>query len=91
MLSETPSVDITHPVEVLRFNISRRGATRLTSKPRFSGYKDITPQLPRILLEATGQPKHHTQHDIINNTSPWASSTLVMIQSRERKFLLCPT
>ena len=31
--------------------------TRFTSKPKFSGYEDITPQHPGILLEATGQLK----------------------------------
>ena len=31
--------------------------TRFTSKPKFSGYQDITPQHPGILLEATGQLK----------------------------------
>ena len=42
--------------------------TRFTSKPKFSGYKDITPQHPGILLEATGQLKtshttcHHQKH-----------------------------
>ena len=51
--------------------------TRFTSKPRFSGYEDITPQHSGILLEATGNPKHDIQHDIINNTAPWASFTLI--------------
>ena len=31
--------------------------TQFTSKPKFSGYQDITPQHPGILLEATGQLK----------------------------------
>ena len=30
---------------------------RFTSNPKFSGYEDITPQHPGILLEATGQLK----------------------------------
>ena len=30
--------------------------------------------------------KHHTQHDIINNTALWASFTLIMLHSREREF-----
>ena len=33
-----PGKDISHPVGALRINISRRGVTRFTSKPRFSGY-----------------------------------------------------
>ena len=35
---QLPRKDNTHPVGVLWFNISRRGVTRFTSKPRFSGY-----------------------------------------------------
>ena len=27
--------------------------------------------------------KHHTQHDIINNTALWATFTLIMLHSRE--------
>ena len=37
-LLDTDGKDHSHPVGALRFNISRWGVTRFTSKPRFSGY-----------------------------------------------------
>ena len=39
-----------------------------------------------MLLEATGQPKHHTQHDIINNIAPRDSFTLIMLHLRKENF-----
>ena len=62
----SPKDTIWHPIiesgKQLQVNTSHSigkmaKVTRFTSKPKFSGYSDITPQHPGILLEATGQLK----------------------------------
>ena len=60
--------------------------TQFASKPRFPSYYDINNQHPGSMPEVTRYPKHHTQHDIINNTALWAPVTLIMLHTREREF-----